>query len=141
MRVARVFLGAILAFGIALSSPESARGATGPYTLPSFKPDIGAGQGYGCTTSNQYDPFDGDNADGTSYDCDHFHEAIDYPMAIGTPVAASRAGTVVEVVDGNANNTSGQCPPPNTRGELRDHPAQDQPFQCVQPPPAGHDLV
>ena len=34
-------------------------------------------------------------------------------MAIGTPVAASRAGTVVEVVDGNANNNTGQCPPPN----------------------------
>jgi murein DD-endopeptidase MepM/ murein hydrolase activator NlpD len=112
-RVVRALVAAALAFGAALAAPESTNAATGPYTLPFFKPEIGAGQGYGCTTSNFYPAFEGDNADGDSYDCVHFHDGIDYPMSIGTPVAASRAGTVVRVEDGHANNTSGQCPPPN----------------------------
>jgi murein DD-endopeptidase MepM/ murein hydrolase activator NlpD len=107
----------LLSLGLALAlsayTVQPALATTGPYTWPFFVKHSQS-QGYGCTAVSGEDVFKGYNADGVWYDCatDHpatplFHRGIDYSMAKGTPVVASRGGTVVALVESHADHTSG----------------------------------
>ncbi len=88
---------------------QSVAAGTGPYTLPFYDPAFGHNQPYGCTSATAEASWVGTNADGTRFDCAHFHNGVDYGLShVGVDlVVASRAGTVVALVESNADHTIG----------------------------------
>jgi hypothetical protein len=80
--------------------------ATGAYTLPSWD-NAARSRGYGCV-SDTSEPWAGINADGTSYDCAHFHGGIDFRLSYD-PVVSARAGVVVTTIDTNPDNPGSVC--------------------------------
>lgn len=105
-----VVLACVLGVSLSAYPFSSARAATGPYTLP-FERYFSVTQSYGCTGYSGEPAWGGGtNADGTTYSsCAHFHSGIDYGLTYD-PVVASRAGTVVDVHEGYADNAPGYCP-------------------------------
>ena len=89
-----------LAAAAAVPAPAPVAAAIGPYTLPFFTwTGVLQTQDYGPTTCL---------CEGPGHGSEHWHSGIDYGMAIGTDIAASNAGTVVDQEEGYADGTGGQ---------------------------------
>jgi len=96
-----------LALALSVIPLGTVAASTGPYTLP-FWDSVTRSRSYGCV-SGTASAWTGVNADGTSYDCAHFHSGIDFRLSYD-PVVSSRAGTVIAVVESNPNNPGSDCP-------------------------------
>jgi murein DD-endopeptidase MepM/ murein hydrolase activator NlpD len=73
--------------------------AIGPYSLPFFDHTVDVTQPYGCTGFPAEPPFG---------NCAHFHAGIDYGTA-WKPIAAARAGQVVDMREDVADYTGSGC--------------------------------
>jgi murein DD-endopeptidase MepM/ murein hydrolase activator NlpD len=89
-RRGRLVVGVALALSV--MPVQSVAAATGPYSLPSWE-NVGRSRSYGCVTGTA-SAWQGTNADGTSYNCAHFHNGIDFSLSYD-PVVATRSGTVI----------------------------------------------
>ena len=88
-RIATVAAGVALLAAASFHTAPQAAAATGPYTLPFFDPGYVVTQPFGCTGYPAEPPYGS---------CAHWHGGIDYNLAYA-PVAASRAGTVVRILE------------------------------------------
>ena len=97
---ARALVALLLGTAAILPAPAPAAAAIGPYTLPFFTwSGVSLTQDYGPSTYA---------GEGPGHGYPHWHSGLDYGMPIGTDIAASNAGTVVDQEEAYADGTSGQ---------------------------------